>query len=100
MTIANLTDCKDELVTLHNLLKPDDNLYNCDVSAIIYYNSSQYKSKLYKFIKSLTSEQIDILNKAIIVGYWMYYDITNLKYEYIQNPTLENSHVYDIEKWC
>lgn len=100
MTIADLKDCEDELVTLYNLLKPDDNLYDCDISAIMYYNSHQYRSKLYKFIKSLTIEQIDTLNKAIIIGYWMYDDITKLKYEYIQNPTLENLHVYDIEKWC
>ena len=100
MTIDDLKYCEDELVTLYNLLKQDDNLYSCDLSEIMYYNSPQYRSKLYKFIKSLTSKQIDILNKAVIIGYWMYDDITKLKYEYIQSPTLENLHVYDIEKWC
>ena len=100
MTIADLKYCEDELVTLYNLLKSDDNLYNCDLSAIMYYNSPQYRSKLYKFIKSLTNEQIDILNKAVIIGYWMYDDITKLKYEYLQNPTIENLHVSDVEKWC
>lgn len=97
MTITDLRDCEDELVTLYNLLKPDDDY---DVYKIKYYNSPQYKSKLYKFIKSLTNEQIDILNKAIIIGCWMYDDIIKVKYEYLQNPTLENIHVSDIEKWC
>ena len=97
MTITDLRNCEDELVTLYNLLKPDDDY---DVYKITYYNSPQYRSKLYKFIKSLTPEQIDILNKAIIVGCWIYDDIIKVKYEYLQNPTLENIHVSDIEKWC
>ena len=97
MTITDLRDCEDELITLYNLLKPDDDY---DVYKITYYNSHQYRSKLYKFIKSLTPEQIDILNKAIIIGCWMYDDIIKVKYEYLQNPTLENIHVSDIEKWC
>ncbi|MDM0993456.1 hypothetical protein QTI96_01600 [Clostridium perfringens] len=100
MTITDLKDCEDELITLYNLLKPNDYLYDCSESMIMYYNSPQYRSKLYKFIKSLTSEQIDLLNKAIIIGCWLYDDITKLKYQYVQNPTIQNLHVYDIEKWC
>lgn len=97
MTINDLRDCEDELVTLYNLLKPDD---DCNIYKIPYYNSPQYRSKLYKFINSLTNEQIDILNKAIIIDFGIYNDILNLKHDYLQNPNLENLHVYDIEKWC
>ena len=51
VTIQDLENSLDEIVTLYTLIKPEELSFS--YSEANYYNSLFYKSQLYKFIKNL-----------------------------------------------
>ena len=51
VTIQDLENSLDEIVTLYTLIKPEELSFN--YSEANYYNFPFYKSPLYKFIKNL-----------------------------------------------
>lgn len=68
--IEDFEDMIDNLVRLYILVKPEE--LNLSYSELRYYNSPIYRSHLYRFIKNLNYTKRDILNTAIITGYWLY----------------------------
>lgn len=99
MNLVDFKESEDEILALYDLLKPEDSTLN-EAPTDNYYNSSQYRSHLYRFIKQLTSEQREILNIALIAGCWIYNDIEERKYEYIKDISLQNVKINNIELWC
>ena len=78
VTIQDLENSLDEIVTLYTLIKPEELSFS--YSEANYYNSSFYKSPLYKFIKNLSIKQREIINTSIIIGYWLYSSPEEIKY--------------------
>lgn len=81
VTIQDLENSLDEIVTLYTLIKPEELSFS--YSEANYYNSLFYKSQLYKFIKNLSVKQREIINTSIIIGYWLYYSPEAIKYCYL-----------------
>lgn len=100
MDTVNFKESEDEIIALYNLLKPEDEIEEHEMILAEYYNSPQYKSPLYKFVKHLTDDQRKILNIALTAGCWIYHDIEERKHEYLKDLALQNVEVKNIEQWC
>lgn len=98
LTMEDFKDNADEIAMLYELLKPKEIGYESEEEAC-YFNSPQYRSHLYRFVYSLTNEQRDILNIAVIIGYWFYED-KDCGYNWLSDINAQNVHVDNIEKWC
>ena len=91
VTIQDLENSLDEIVTLYTLIKPEELSFN--YSEANYYNFPFYKSPLYKFIKNLSVKQREIINTSVIIGYWLYSSPESIKYSYLED-------LINVEKWC
>ena len=98
-TIEDFNDSADEIVRLYELLKPNEYEIISEEESN-YFNSWQYKSHLYKFAKTLTQEQIEILNLALVIGYWLHLAPEPSEHNYLKQLNLQEVHVKDIAKWC
>lgn len=99
LTIEDFQDNVDEIARLYELLLPEDDEIESEAE-LGYFNSPQYRSKLYKFVKGLTNEQRDIINIALVAGCWLYHAPEVKKHDYLKDLNLQEVHVKDIEKWC
>ena len=99
LTLEDFKDSVDEIAMLYKLLIDIEPNYESEEEAL-YFNSPQYRSHVYRFINSLTDEQRDILNFAIIIGYWLCEATTTESKDYIQDINLQETHVGNIEGWC
>ncbi len=70
VNIEELENSIDNIVILYQLVKPEE--LTLSYSELKYYNSPSYRSPLYRFIKNLNDAEREILNVAIIIGYWLY----------------------------
>lgn len=98
VTIQDLENSLDEIVTLYTLIKPEELSFS--YSEANYYNSLFYKSPLYKFIKNLSVKQREIINTSIIIGYWLYSSPESIKYCYLEDLKPQCLDVINVEKWC
>lgn len=98
VTIQDLENSLDEIVTLYTLIKPEELSFS--YSELTHYNSPCYKSPLYKFIKNLSVKQREIINTSIIIGYWLYSSPESIKYCYLEDLKPQCLDVINVEKWC
>lgn len=98
-TIGDFRDNVDEIAILYYLLTPEEVEFS-NIEFGTYYNSIEYHSPLYRFVYELTDEQRDIINIAIIIGYWLYNAPMASSNDYLEDINKQFIHVDNVETWC
>lgn len=98
LTFEDFKENIDKIATLYELLSGRGE-YDSEETTV-YLNSPAYKSPIYDFLVHLSEEQRDILNFALVIGYWISLDEDDSYESYLKDLNSQEINIKDTAGWC